>query len=672
MATADLFNREVRANKSPRNAFDMSYSTLFSSPAGMLLPSYVQEVKQGDKLKLGVSSLTRSAPVSTPAFMSFDEKTDFWFVPYELIWSDYENWRIAQTYRHRSNQLQGAGTQNYLPFTPFQSIGLFFSSFAQAPSDAFMVATPCSALRYLDLLGYSTPNYSLLYQYLRLTSHYDENATDKDFTNYPVTVLSVYYQSISKSAPCNYFRLAAFQCIYQHCYRNEEYEPLDPSYYNVDNLFDNNRWSNNVLTDSSPIPQQSEPYFLYYGGTVEFPQPFLNLRKLFTPRYKNWRKDVFTASKPETGFANGVTGLEIGSLNNATSTFGSGFYWPTKDTQRHFPSDGVYTDGSPSRYSPLSRVSVSSYDQDRIDWTYQTDGTGAANVVQRLYTSLSKDSSGNITHGLAFLYPQNIRNLMAQDKFSRSVIYADKDLSSQIKALFGENYDDPHTPRYLGSYSTNVTIDDIVATAAGDSGTGDAEGTSVLGELAGRIKQGDGNQDVFERSFDKDGVVIGVHYVMPRNNYDSYRLNKWNTKISRFDYFYPQFDGLGYQPVLTYERFIDGADLVENHTIQNSPYISTLYGFAPRYYEYKQRVNEVHSSFQNHQPDFSWTLTNNGIGVNAFTGSYPGAYKILPDITDRMFNVTWNGACVTDPFQHYYFYNATLVSDMEVYGTPSL
>lgn len=666
MATANLFNREVRANKSPRNAFDMSYSTLFTSPCGMLLPSYVQEVKRGDKLKLGVTSLTRSAPVSTPAFMSFDEKTDFWFVPYRLIWSDYDNWRIGQTFRHRTTMLDGSGAQNYLPFSSFGSLAFFFDTFVSAPTSAFMIATPSSAIRYLDLLGYSVPNYENLSKIGVSVFNPGGSASDV----HPLTILHKYYQGLSKSAPCNYFRLAAFQCIYMHCYRNEEYELLDPSYYNVDNLFNNFKYDNKVLSDPSSSTSESLPYVLSPNADTATTLGIstINWHKLLKPRYKNWRKDVFTAAKPNNGFASGTSGLQIGTVNGNTSTYGSGFYWPTQDRLRHFPTTGTISDNDSDRYNPTSKDNsvANAYDKNYIDWTYQTDGSSPANVVARLYTAISSNSAGS--YGNTFLYPQNIRNLMAQDKFSRAAIYADKDISSQIKALFGENYNDPHTPVYLGSYSTNVSIDDVVATAAGDSGVPSGNATSVLGELAGQIKQADGDNKIFEHSFNDDGVVLGVHYVMPRNNYDSYRLNKWNTKISRFDYYYPQFDGLGYQPIIGYERFIDGNALIGS----NPPEISTLYGFAPRYYEYKQRTNEVHSTFQNGQPDFSWTLTNNSIDANARTSASDVSYKILPDITNRMFNVAWDGSLQTDPFQHYYHYDATLVSDMEIYGTPSL
>ena len=69
----------------PRNSFDMSYHSVFNSPAGLLLPAYVQDVTPGDFLKLDVSNFTRTLPVNTAAFARIKEKMDSFFVPYRLI-----------------------------------------------------------------------------------------------------------------------------------------------------------------------------------------------------------------------------------------------------------------------------------------------------------------------------------------------------------------------------------------------------------------------------------------------------------------------------------------------------------------------------------------------------------------------------------------------------------
>lgn len=676
MATANLFHREVSANKAPRNAFNMAYSTLFSSPAGMLLPCYVQEVKAGDKLKLGVNSLTRTSPLVTPAFMAFDEKVDFWAVPIRLIWSDYDNWKAAQTYRHRTTNLAGVGSQNFLPFTTFSSIATFFRGQINVlhMRNGWNQPTAVSALRYLDLLGYSVPNYPGLFVNLDYSSKF-QNVNANDFNkDSMVDVLAHHYAGLSKSAPCNYFRLAAFQCIYQHCYRNEEYEVLDPTYYNVDNLFTNLEYDNRIPVAEGTPPKLSTNYELaaYDRGAQIAPVTEttltnrLTLAKLFTPRYKNWRKDVFTAAKPNNGFF-GPTGLQIQNIEESgmSSTYGTGFYWPTFNPNQ-LRTIGGPDSGNPTEFNPIDTPNTGdSYVFDRNDYTFQTDGDPAF-AVQKLYTYVT--SNGNDEYGLTMLYPQNIRNLMAQDKYIRAAIYADKNLSSQIKALFGYDKPDPHKPIYLGSYSADVTIDDVTSNSAGEATLNDGKkATAILGELAGKVRQGNGDGSVFSRKFDEDCIVIGVHFVMPRNNYDSYRLNKWNTKVSRFDYYNPYFDGLGNQPVLAYERFVDFDSLLKPNY-----YPSSLFGFAPRYYEYKQRTNEVHSGFQYDQHDSYWTLSNNFPLASQISADKPEIYKIIPNITDRIFNIEFNGSTTTDPFQHYYYFDATLVSDMEVYGTPSL
>ncbi len=670
MATSQLFSREVSANKSPRNAFNMSYSTLFNSPAGQLLPTYVQEVQRGDKLILGATNLTRTIPLITPAFMSFDEKTDFWFVPYRLLWSDWDNWKIGQTYQYRTTNLQGAGKQNFLPFTTYESLASALRSLTSlsgvqtSTPRLYNEANGPTALRYLDLLGYSLPKLDARYSLTNLSYRDYYVADDRENAYYQAVE---YYKLLTDVTPINYFRLAAFQCIYMHGYRNEEYEVLDPSYYNMDNLFNQLQWDNSNRTQQSA---QSSPQFLSLDSNDSNNMTRrISWSKLFTPRYKNWRRDVFTSAHPEAGFTI-ATGLQIGTdTTSYTPLSGSNFYWPYRDTERDFPTGGIETDAEALRYNPLSDVDGNGagndgYELTRQDWTYQYYGASPAFVAQALTKINYKDND------LTLLYPQNVRNLMAQDKFSRSVMYADKNLSAQIKALFGEEYVDPHRPIYLGSYSNSVQIDDVTATADGVS---NEDTTSIVGQLAGKVKQAGEDGKIFEREFKDDGVVIGIHYVMPRNNYDSYRINKWNTKLSRFDFFFPQFDGLGYQPLLAYERnlpkfTLDETDLSAMSTaIRNS---SSLYGFAPRYYEYKQRTNEVHGSFQAEQPDFDWTLTNNP--AMTYSASDFSNYKISPYITNRIFQSDYDGSPAADPFQHYYYYDVTLVSNMEVYGTPAI
>lgn len=650
MAKSNLFNRDVRANKSPRNAFDMSYSTLFSSPCGLLQPAYVQEVKKGDKLKLGLSNVTRTRPLNTSAFMAFDEKVDFWYVPNYLLWSPYDEWRIRQSYPHSSLALLEAGKQNLLPYTSYSSLSRALSTLFDLPYTAGSIPSRPeapyynlnSALRYLDLFMYGFPTaYDFSNFKGTLTETSNPNPSQAAF-------VPTFYSMISdNNIYLNYFRLAAFQCIYMHHYRNEEYEKLDPTYYNMDSLFADGNADNSVAGTSQT---NSSPQYLVAINSSAPPSGIskylIEWRKLLIPRYKNWRKDVFTSAKPNSGFSS------VSGISQNVPQFGSSFAWPSSNTSYiSSVGSGSYAPGE----WPLTPVPFPTSSTAHPDTSFDNIGPQPQSILIG-----SATSTGNVS---VHLYPQQILNLMAQDKFLRSSVYADKNLSSQMKALFGDDYNDRHCPSYLGSYSSTVNISDVTATSAGNDGDSGNLSTSLLGEIAGKGYNTSGKDTVFSRNFDYDGIVIGVHYLMPRNNYDSSRINLFNTKLSSYDYFYPQFDGLGMQPVYMFERNFTAAS-------RSGMPVNSLFGYAPRFHEYKQRTNEVHSSFQFNQSDSDWTLSNNGF--DAVVASDFANYKIMPNITDRIFGLNWDSSLASDPFQCYFHYDVTLVSDMEVYGTPSI
>lgn len=643
MSTANIYHREVVANKSPRNAFEMSHSTLFSSPAGLLQPVFKMELLQGDRLKIGLSNITRTRPLNTSAFMTFDEKVDFWAVPIRLLWSDWKAWRLRQTYRHRTTELVDVGKQYLHPYCRFRDIANAISAFgfsknATNPQDDFFTPRACFALRMLDHLLYSVPKIQGL----------DQIAMYKDPNNIMSGIVD-HYTRLSAMTPVNYFRLAAYQCIYMHGYRNEEYEKLDPSYYNVDNLFAGLKFDN-TPTDSSnaTTPQDSTPSFLSIRND-DGDNSKISLYKLFTPRYKNLRKDVFTSAKPSTGFDMGVSGLEFPDVEFET---GTNFDW---DTDGRISITGGVPYGVPNevKYNTDGGVNNKVGTEKQQARNFNPAGQNAySTVFQRLFTQQSGDKT------FVDIFPQHVRTMMSQDKFVRSAIYADKSLDAQMKAIFGFGDHDPHKPRYLGSYSSNISISDVVATGDGMSDSG----SSVLGQIAGKGYNGDGKDSVVNFTADDDCIVLGIHYVVPRNNYDSYRLDKMNTKVSPWDYPYPMFDGLGLQPVYMFERNINKNDV--------DSYPQKLFGFAPRYYEYKQRVNEVHGSFMEFGTDYDWTLSNNNAVVS--DASDLCNFKVIPSVTDRIFAVAFDGSPATDPFQHYYSFKVTKVSNMEIYGTPSI
>lgn len=201
----------------------------------------------------------------------------------------------------------------------------------------------------------------------------------------------------------------------------------------------------------------------------------------------------------------------------------------------------------------------------------------------------SADSSYNI------MTVANLRSAFALDKLYRlSAQAGDGDYKSQIKARFGF---DPYAPQYkadfVGAASAPVKIDQVTTTADTLSANGDN------GTPAGRIygnAYAQESKDVFEYDVKEHGILIGISSFVPDVDYSSYGINPFNMKINREDFFQPEFDNLGKQPLYSlvfnpWKKVDVPSGGVTNHKLQ---LVNTVLGWFPRYIEYKTCVDEVH------------------------------------------------------------------------------
>ena len=156
--------------------------------------------------------------------------------------------------------------------------------------------------------------------------------------------------------------------------------------------------------------------------------------------YKNWSKDKLTNLKPSILYS------EFGSVNS---------------------------------YVPFSAVS-----------SFRSDGRVSNDVFFVAGTSggSSVFSSSSITT------TQGLRNSLAVDKLARISQLAPKTYAAQMKAHFGVDPDncDYCSCRFLGSFDSDVVINEVIASAAGSDGTGS---TSSVGEIYGRgVSSGKSNR----------------------------------------------------------------------------------------------------------------------------------------------------------------------------------
>lgn len=73
-----------------RNKFSLSHYKLFSCDMGELIPCGVFEVLPGDTIQHSTSALVRASALLAPVMHRVDVRIHHWYVPYRLIWDDFE------------------------------------------------------------------------------------------------------------------------------------------------------------------------------------------------------------------------------------------------------------------------------------------------------------------------------------------------------------------------------------------------------------------------------------------------------------------------------------------------------------------------------------------------------------------------------------------------------
>lgn len=288
------------------------------------------------------------------------------------------------------------------------------------------------------------------------------------------------------------------------------------------------------------------------------------------------------------------------------------------------------------------------------------------------------------THGLR-MSVANLRSAFALDKLYRlSAQASDGDYKSQVKARFGF---DPYAPQYkcefVGSASAPVKIDQVTTTA--DTLSSNGQNGTPAGRIYGNAYAQEAS-GIFEYDVKEHGILIGLSSFVPDVDYSSYGINPFNIKINREDYFQPEFDNLGKQPLSSlvfnpWKKVDVPSGGVTNHRLQ---LVNSVLGWFPRYIEYKTSVDEVHGQLNgwlnrsfDRAPSLSlWTAPrfnssdsrkvdnwrDNGLSLDFF--------YIDPNLYDSIFVNQYRGDQSEDQFICEVTNNVQAILPMSVSGEP--
>lgn len=255
---------------------------------------------------------------------------------------------------------------------------------------------------------------------------------------------------------------------------------------------------------------------------------------------------------------------------------------------------------------------------------------------------------------------QGIRNAFALDKLLDVTQRAGKTYAEQIKAHFGYEVSEGRDGKvnYIGGFDCNIQVGDVTQTSG--TSASPEQGVSIkhggyLGRVTGKA-QGSGTGHI-EFDAKEHGILMCIYSLVPDMQYDSTRIDPFVTKLSRGDFFIPEFEDLGMQPLQT--RYI--SDLHDQK--------EKFKGWQPRYSEYKTALDINHGQFGNNQPLSYWTVGRGRANETLDTFNI-ASLKINPKWLDSIFAVNYNGSQLTDCCFGGCQFQVQKVSDMTVDGLP--
>lgn len=246
-------------------------------------------------------------------------------------------------------------------------------------------------------------------------------------------------------------------------------------------------------------------------------------------------------------------------------------------------------------------------------------------------------------------------------------------IKDNFKAHYGVEpfYEKSKLCDFLGAFDSNILIDEVVSTSAGAQSDQLAEiGGKGVGTANGKI------------SFDcKDfGVLMCIYSVVPTAEYTAEGLDKANTLIEHFDFWNPEFDNLGLEPV-TFSQFC-ASNLPITGGAGTLNKLNSVIGYAPRNLYLKTAIDKVHGQFVSlvaetgDQSDFDgvfahWVTPR----INAFNGADPRAQLkqllVSPAALDNIFYQYATDDDSTDQFLVNCHFDVKAIRNMSVVGLPN-
>lgn len=367
----------------------------------------------------------------------------------------------------------------------------------------------------------------------------------------------------------------------------------------------------------------------YFGvANVDSSNPGLEISALplraYQLIYQEWFRDQNLVGKPAISLASGkdqTTTEDIQTRSWEKDYFTSALPWTQRGSAVQMPlgstapvsvSDAqeiltVYTDetGTPRPAAKIAGTSPAP--------VYAEGGDGQQHYLQTRHTGRTLTGTADLSSATGVTINE-LRAAIQTQRWLEANARAGSRYVENTLAHFGVRSSDARIqrPEFLGGGRSPIVINEVLQTSA------TAEDGTPLAQMAGHALSVHKSHE-FTKSFEEHGWIIGILSIMPRTAYQQGVPRRFS-RTSRYDYYWPEFAHLGEQAILQKEIYAKS----------DTP--DAVFGYAPRYEEYRRRESSVHDTFKS-------TLDFWHMGRKFETEPHLNSSFVIADPTKRIFAV---------------------------------
>lgn len=567
-----------------KSKFNLTHLHSATLDAGYLVPFLLQPTLPNDTFRIGLSTFLRAQPMLAPLMHEVYLNTQYWFVPYRLLWDSWEDFitggsdlsstpnfpvvtstaedvKVGSLWDYFGFPLQAGVEVSALPFRALAEIWN-----TRYRDEDLQQEVPVSYASGND----TTTNRKLLSPCISK----DYFSVSRPFTQRGADIFVPIASNGSEGRPV----------FHEHTIRGQSFEflgftPQRMLEINPDVVIKKyvstqagDSWNSTpVEVDISEVPLNQRGEFNFYSNSVSgsFPEVTpveISLDNVSTGSYW-YRYPVYAPDSVISGTnynnpipnefilydSGGGTGRTVYTASNITGriklTLVADKTVNAPGVVNKIVSDKIIRSGNAWRF------------------TFLSSGTDTTEVI----TTVTLSASGSLS-------VRDLRESSALQRYAeRSLKYGNR-YEEFIQREFGISPRDSRIqrPEYLGGGRGMLNISEVLQTAEStDTGVGTMRGHGIGAITQRRIK--------FRSP--EHGIIIGLLSIRPKIVYTQ-GIDREFLKRSRLDFFTPELANIGMQEVLTQEIFA------------NSSNKGSVFGYSDRYQEYRYHKPLVTGEFR--------------------------------------------------------------------------